>query len=146
MAMKWLILFHVLGAAVWAGGHLIIATTFLPKALRDKNPNLILDFEKQYEKIGIPALLLQVVTGIWMALTYVPFNQWWQLSTSHHILLWTKLGLLLGTIGLAIHARFFLIPKLKPETLPTLAFHIVLVTVLAIMFILTGLSFRFIYF
>jgi len=144
--MKWLILFHVLGATVWAGGHLILATVFLPKASRDKNPDFILGFEKQFEQIGIPALLVQVITGIWMALIYVPFGQWWQFSTSHHILLWTKLGLLLGTIGLAIHARFFLIPKLKAETLPTLAFHIALVTVIAIMFILTGLSFRFTYF
>jgi uncharacterized membrane protein len=143
--MKWLVLFHVLGATVWAGGHLILSLGFLPVALKEKDVTIILNFEKRYERIGIPALLVQVVTGIWMALLFVPFHDWWQLSTGHHILLWTKLGLLAGTIGLAMHARFLIIPKLTVETLPSLAFHIVLVTVLAVSFIVTGLSFRYLY-
>lgn len=146
MALKWLILLHVLGATVWAGGHLILSLGFLPDALKQRKPEIILNFEKHYERIGIPALLLQVITGIWMALIYVPFQEWGSLATPHHVYLWTKLGLLAGTIGLAIHARFFILPKLTVEKLPTLAFHIVLVTVLAVFFILTGLSFRFFYF
>lgn len=130
---------------MWVGGHLILSLGFLPEALKAKDINIILNFEKRYERIGIPALLVQVVTGIWMALLFVPFHDWWQLSTAHHILLWTKLGLLASTIGLAIHARFFIIPKLTVETLPSLAFHIALVTVLAVSFIITGLSFRYLY-
>lgn len=143
--MKWLVLFHVLGATVWAGGHLILSIGFLPEALKAKDITIILNFEKRYERIGIPALGVQVITGIWMALLFVPFHDWWHLSTSHHILLWTKLGLLVSTIGLAIHARFFIIPKLTADTLPSLAFHITLVTVLAVSFVLTGLSFRYLY-
>lgn len=143
--MKWLVLFHVLGATVWAGGHLILSIGFLPEALKTKDVTILLNFERRYERIGIPALGVQIVTGIWMALLFVPFRDWWQLSTSHHILLWTKLGLLASTIGLAIHARFFIIPKLKADTLHSLAFHITLVTVLAMGFVLTGLSFRYLY-
>jgi len=26
---------HILGATIWAGGHLILATTILPRALRE---------------------------------------------------------------------------------------------------------------
>ncbi len=141
--MKWLILLHVLGATIWVGGHLILAIGFLPQALSKKNPASILDFEKHFERIGIPALLLQVITGVWMALIYVPFTEWWSLGTSHHVYLWTKLGLLASTIVLAIHVRFFILPKLTSEKLPALAFHIVLVTLLAVFFVVTGLSFRF---
>lgn len=144
--MKWLILIHVLGATVWAGGHLILAMTVLPKALKQKDPQIVLDFEKSFEKIGLPALLLQVITGISMALIYVPFSFWGSLSTPHHVYLWTKLGLLAATLALAIHARFFILPGLTEQKLPQLAFHIVLVTVLAVFFVITGLSFRFNYF
>ncbi len=141
--MKWLILLHVLGAAIWVGGHLILAIGFLPQALSEKNPAILLDFEKHFERIGIPALLLQVVTGVWMALIYVPFTEWGSLATSHHVYLWTKLGLLAVTIVLAIHVRFFILPGFTSEKLPVLAFHIVLVTLLAVFFVVTGLSFRF---
>jgi putative copper export protein len=144
--MKWLILLHVLGATIWAGGHLILSIGFLPKALKEKSPAIILDFEKQYERIGLPALLIQIITGISMALIYVPFSEWGSLATSHHVYLWTKFGLLAGTIALAIRVRFFILPKLTPEDLPKLAFHIVLVTVFALFFMITGLSFRFSYF
>lgn len=141
--MKWLVLFHVLGATIWAGGHLILSLAFLPKALHEKNIQIILDFEKQYERVGLPALLLQTVTGLWMALTYIPFTEWWSLSTPHHNYLWIKILLLLSTMGFAIHARLFIMPRLTVEKLPELAFHIIVATVLAVGFVVTGLSFRF---
>lgn len=144
--MKWLILLHVLGATVWVGGHLILSIGFLPKALQQKDPSIVLDFERQYERIGLPALLIQIVTGISMALIYVPLSEWGSLATSHHVYLWTKVGLLAGTVASAIRVRFFILPTLTRETLPTLAFYIVLVTVFALLFMITGLSFRFSYF
>lgn len=144
--MKWLLLFHVLGAGVWTGGHLVLAIGFLPKALRQQDVSIILNFEQHYERIGIPALLVQIVTGISMALIYVPFSAWGSLATTHHVYLWTKLGLLLATIALGVHARLFIIPKLTVEKLSLLAMHIILVTILAVGLIITGLSFRFTYF
>lgn len=144
--MKWLILLHVLGATVWAGGHLILSIGFLPQALKQRDVNIILNFEKHYEKIGMPALLIQVITGISMALIYVPFSEWGSLATPHHVYLWTKLGLLLATLVLGIHARFFIIPTLTPEKFSFLAMHVILVTMLAMAMIITGLSFRFNYF
>jgi putative copper export protein len=144
--MKWLVLLHVLGATIWAGGHLILSIAFLPKALKERKLNIILDFEKQYERVGIPALLLQMITGFWMATIYVPISDWLSLSTPHHAYLWVKIGLLLCTIGFAIHARLFISPRLTIEKLPLLAFHIIVATVLAVSFVITGLSFRFTYF
>lgn len=144
--MKWLILLHVLGATVWAGGHLILSIGFLPKALKEKDISVIVNFEKHYERVGIPALLIQVITGIWMALIYVPIGEWLSFDTKHHLYLWTKIGLLLTTIVFAVHARFFIFPTLTIEKLPSMAFHIVMATMLAVMFVITGLSFRFFYF
>lgn len=143
--MKWLVLLHVLGASVWLGGHLVLSIGFLPRALARKDISIITHFEQHYEQVGIPALLLQVVTGLWMATIYVPFSEWLSLATPHHRLLWVKLGLLLATIGLAVHARFFLIPRFSLARLPVLALHILLVTVFALALLVAGLSFRFNY-
>jgi putative copper export protein len=144
--LKWLILVHVLGAAVWVGGHLVLSIGLLPLALKRKDLTIIKNFEQHFERIGIPALLIQIVSGIWMALLYVPIQEWLSLATVHHRLLWIKLSLLLGTIGLAVHVRFFIFPRLTNERLSMLALHIILVTIVSVAFVVTGLSFRFNYF
>ena len=143
--MKWLILLHVLGAAIWVGGHLILSLGFLPQALKQRDISIILNFEKHYEKIGMPALLLQVVTGVSMALIYVPFSSWASLATPHHFYLWIKLGLLVTTLVLGVHARLFIIPRLTADKLSLLALHVILVTIVGVALVITGLSFRFTY-
>ena len=55
---------------------------------------------------------------------------------SRHIIL------LVLTLALALHARLRIIPRLSPERLPTLALHIVLVTILAVLFVVVGVGFR----
>ncbi|WP_231731036.1 hypothetical protein [Lacimicrobium alkaliphilum] len=68
------LLLHLLGATVWTGGHLVLALSILPKALRENSVSRIQDFEQAYEKIGIPALIIQVLTGVWLAWSLIP--QW----------------------------------------------------------------------
>lgn len=116
---------------------------FLPKALKGKDSAAISQFERKFEKIGIPALILQIVTGLWLAYLFLPdFSAWFDFSerVSAHITL--KLILLALTLALAIHARFRLIPRLQPHTLNFLALHIIAVTVLAVLFVLVGVSIR----
>ena len=67
-----LIILHLLGASVWVGGHLVLLLSVLPKALRDRDPTVILRFEHPFERIGIPALVLQLITGLLLAHRYVP--------------------------------------------------------------------------
>ena len=140
---KYTLLFHILAATIWAGGHLILAFTILPAALRQKNVGLLLNFEQRYERIGIPSLLILVLTGLHMAYSLLPdFSQWLSFDThlSKHLTL--KLLLLVATILLALHARLRLIPNLTEKTLPLLAAHIIAVTIIAVIFVVTGLSFR----
>ncbi len=54
----WILLLHLLGAAIWTGGHLVLALGILPQALKTRDPKLLLAFERVYERIGLPALLL----------------------------------------------------------------------------------------
>jgi putative copper export protein len=142
MEFKILLILHTLGACVWVGGHLILAVTILPKALRLKDPEIISTFESMFERIGIPSLIIQVVTGLRLAMIFMPIGEWFDFSNSISALISIKIILLLITVILAIHARFFIIPKLDADKLSMLGWHIAGVTIIAVLMLLTGLSFR----
>jgi hypothetical protein len=52
------------------------------------------------------------------------------------------LALLAATLGLALNAKFRVIPNINRGNMHVLAFHIVLVTVMAIGFLLAGIAIR----
>jgi putative copper export protein len=138
-----LLLLHILGATVWTGGHIVLSVAVLPKVWRRRTPEPLLAFESMYERVGMTALLLQVVTGVLLAYQALPdVAQWFSLSNpvSHPIM--AKLVLLALTLCLAIHARLRVIPRLCPSNLPLMAWHVVAVTLLAILFVVVGVSFR----
>jgi hypothetical protein len=51
-----------------------------------------------------------------------------------------KLMLLLLTAAFAIDARVRIIPRLRSETLPALAWHIIPVTILSVLFVVLGVG------
>lgn len=134
---------HVLAATVWTGGHLVLVSCILPQALRARDPALLLAFEQRYEKVGMPALLIQVATGLWMAHALVPDWGHW-LSPTHPVeaLVRAKLLLLGLTVLTALDARLRLIPTLRAATLPAMARRIAVVTTLSVLFVGVGVSFR----
>ena len=134
---------HLLGAALWVGGHLVLSLAVLPRALRTRNPAVILEFESGYERIGIPALLVQVVTGLWLAHHRVPdVASWFSAATLQTQLILVKLALLAATVVLGAHARLRIIPRLDSGNLPLLAWHVVTVTLLGVAFLVVGVAFR----
>ena len=133
---------HVLGATVWVGGHLLLAVTVLPAAWRARDPVPIREFERRYEKIGLPALLVQVATGVWLAFRLLPEPSAWLGATGLPGAVTGKLAMLGATVALAIHARLVLIPNLRPETVRALGAHIAGVTLLAVGMLVLGVSMR----
>jgi len=134
---------HLVGAAVWAGGHLVLATVVLPRALRHRDVGAIREFESGYERIGLPALVVQVVTGLWLAHRYLPDPRaWFSFATPLQGSIALKLLLLAGTAVLGLDARLRLIPRLDARRLPSLAAHIWAVTLLALGFLVVGAGFR----
>jgi putative copper export protein len=133
---------HILGATVWVGGHLTLALTILPRALELERASIVSDFEQRFERIGLPALAVQVVTGLWLAHHLLGSPEHWFEDTSIAHLVQIKLGLLVATVALAAHARFKVIPTLSDATLPRLAWHIRLVTLAAVLFVVAGVSIR----
>ena len=134
---------HILAATVWTGGHLMLATIVLPRVLRERSPDELLRFESRYERIGIPALLIQVATGLWLAFRLVPdATQWFDLDNPVARPIAAKLVLLAVTIVFAADARLRLIPNLSRENLTAMAWHIVPVTIVSVLFVAVGVAFR----
>lgn len=140
---RWLIVLHLLGASIWIGGHIVLSTAVLPRALQNRDPASLLDFESAFERVGLPALLLQVATGLWLAYLWLPrVSAWFALDTALSRLIAAKLVLLAATLVLALHARLRLIPRLDRDNLVVLAYHIIAVTIISIGFLLVGVGIR----
>lgn len=140
---SYILLVHVLSATVWTGGHLVLALTVLPRACKQRDPRVLTDFEAGYERIGMPALAIQIVTGLWMAHTLMPdMGDWLSFGQRMSVLIMAKLALLAITAVTAIDARLRIIPTLSAETLPAMALRIRIVTTLSVLFALVGVSFR----
>jgi len=128
-------LVHVLFATIWVGGHITLLIAYGGE-LRQARINPLLDFERRYERIGMPSLIIAAATGV--AMLYVGWAKW---PMAAHI----KMGLFLLLLLIAIHARLRLIPRLKRgEPLhAALLLHITAVTLISITFVVLGAYIRF---
>lgn len=138
-----LLILHLLGACIWVGGHIYLVVCLLPSILKHKDVAALLSFEQSYEKLGMSALAVQVVTGLMMSHKMLPFSLWFSGDNDVSKLIMLKLLWLGLTIIVALHAQLRVIPKLSPQTLPLMAAHAVLIMLLSICFVLTGVGFRF---
>lgn len=136
------LILHVLAATVWTGGHLVLALGILPGALKEHSTAAINAFENRFERVGIPALLLQVASGLYLAVTLAPPSTWLSMDTPVTRAITIKLGLLAATVVLAADARLRIIPRLTPERLGELAWHIIAVTLISVTFVVVGVGYR----
>jgi putative copper export protein len=138
-----LLLLHILAATIWTGGHIVLSVVVLPKVLRENSPEQLLSFESVYEKIGMPALLVQIITGLMLAHRMEPqIDQWFNMANPVSHTIAAKLALILLTLGFAANARFRVVPVLSENNLKVMAWHIVATTVFSILLVVAGVSFR----
>ncbi|MDN5561523.1 MAG: CopD family protein [Psychrobacter sp.] len=141
--LNYILILHLLGATVWTGGHLILTLVVLPKALSSRNIDGLMQFEQLFERVGMLALVLQIITGLWMAYQLLPnIAAWFKLDNDFSILISLKLLLLLMTVLVALHARFYRIPRLSIHTLKGFSINIILVTLFSVAFVVVGTLFR----
>lgn len=141
-----LLVFHLLAAVIWVGGHLLLSIMILPGVLKRKDVDTLLDFEKRYEVIGLPALAVLVITGVWMAYLYgVTISKWFSFSNAIENVVSLKLLLLGCIVALALSAQFRVIPGLKKgeHRLLEMSCHIILVTTLSILMLILGSFIRY---
>lgn len=140
---KYLLLIHILAATLWTGGHLVLALGFLPRILRERSVAELIAFESSYEKWGMSALILQVISGLWLAHIRLPdVGAWFAGESFVARLILLKLALLGLTLAVAMDARLRIIPRLSAETLPAMAVRIRLITLLGVAFVIVGTTFR----
>ena len=108
-----LLILHLVAASIWVGGHLFLSIRFLPEAIKTKDVSIIRNFKNKFEPIGMPALIISILTGLLMAYDYgVPFAKWFSFSNGIEKVVALKLILLFFTVALAVNAQLFLITKL----------------------------------
>ena len=90
----------------------------------------------------LPALVVQVLTGAWLASQFAPISRWLAFGNALEARIGVKLVLLGLTVALALHARLRVIPRLDDSNLLLLAGHIVTVTALAVALVVVGASFQ----
>lgn len=141
---KFALLLHLLSATIWTGGHIIIAIMYIPKLLKNYETKSLLDFENKYEKIGMPALIIQIITGLFLAYSKLPdFSLWFSLANKTSLLITLKIGLLTITLTFALIANFVVIPRVKQgKLLGFFSFQVLTVTLSSILFVIVGLAFR----
>ena len=146
MSHHLLLVIHLISMAVWVGGHLYLAVRILPEVLRIRDSEKLLRFEKSFEPLGMPALLLLVITGIWMSLQFgITWNEWFDFDSPMERVISIKLILLFSTVLFAISAQTRVLPKLRKgkDHLNEMAFHVVMVTFLGIAMLILGSFLRY---
>ncbi|HLW42754.1 MAG TPA: CopD family protein [Flavobacterium sp.] len=141
-----MLILHLLGAAIWVGGHIVLAVTVLPQVWKQRSTELLFNFESKYERIGMPALLVMLLTGMRMAYLYnVKIENWFSFSSPIENVISTKLCCLLIIFMFAASAQFRVLPKLRHNIkyLPLMTFHIIMVTLISITMLILGSFIRY---
>ena len=139
MTHQIVLIFHLLAATVWVGGHLFLAIRYLPEALKKKDASVLINFKDKFEPVGLPSLVILLVTGILMAYHYdVTFTQWFSFSNGIEKIVSIKLILLLISVGMAINAQLFVFPKVKSENLLPVAIQIITITLIGVAMLVLG--------
>ncbi len=140
---KYIVLIHILAATIWTGGHLILSLAVLPKAIKNKSLAMLKNFEASFWKIGITALVLQFLTGIFLAFHYMPhFSEWFSFKVPVSHLVVTKLTLLIITAVLVFRAKVSGFKNVSEHNLKPLTIHIIVMTVISVVFVFLGVWYK----
>jgi uncharacterized membrane protein len=79
---RWLLFFHILAAGIWLGSGVMLVLLAVRARQIGKEPELIAQMEWAGSRIGGPAVIVTLTTGIWMVLrsNAWQFDQGWVLG------------------------------------------------------------------
>ena len=134
-----ILIIHLLAASIWVGGHLFLILRILPATLQQKDISILSDFRLKFGKIGMPSLLILVVTGILLAYDYnIPISDWFSFSNPIEKIISIKLLLLFTSLSLAVHAQKVVFPKLTSNRMLPAIVEIIIVTLIAVSMLILG--------
>ena len=134
-----ILIIHLLAASIWVGGHLFLILRILPATLQQKDISILSDFRLKFGKIGMPSLLILVVTGILLAYDYnVPISDWFSFSNPIEKIISIKLLLLFTSLSLAVHAQKVVFPKLTSNRMLPAIVEIIIFSLIAVSMLILG--------
>ena len=144
MSHQILLILHLLAATAWLGGHLVLVLGYVPEAIRSRDPRALLDNYQRLNRVALPALLVVIVTGLWLALNWMPdVGLWFDSSLPIAVVILAKLALLMLTLLLVAYLRLRVLTALTPDRIARLGLVFVLLALLALVAAAIGPSFRY---
>lgn len=139
-----LLVLHLLAAAVWIGGYALLALAYVPEAIRSRDPRALLDAHGRLQRIGLPALVAIIISGLWLAWNWLPDSTlWFDASMPIAQVILAKLGLLLLTLLLLAYLHLRVLTTLVPARIPRLGLVMALIALMALTAAAIGPSFRY---
>lgn len=139
-----LLVLHLLAATVWVGAYVFLVLGYAPEAVRTRDPRGLIDAHARLQRVGLPALVAVIVSGLWLAWNWLPDTiLWFDASLPIAIVILTKLGLLALTLLLLTYLHLRVLPTLVPERIPRLALVLLALALAGIAAAATGPSFRY---
>ena len=144
MSHQVLLILHLLAAAVWVGGHVVLVLGYVPEAVRSRDPRALLDNYQRLNRVALPALLVVIVSGLWLALNWLPqIALWFEPSMPIAVVILAKLLLLVLTLLLLAYLRLRVLTALTPDRIARLGLVFALLALLALISAAIGPSFRY---
>lgn len=108
-------------------------------AIKQKDISLINDFRYKFGKIGMPSLIILLITGILSAYDYdVTFYKWFSFSTAIETIVSIKLLLVFATLAAVIYTQKFVFPKLTSQNMMPTIIGISIVTFFSVAMLILG--------
>ncbi len=144
MSHRALLILHGIAAAVWLGGLAGLALGYLPEAWRTRDPRLLVDAIARFDRLGLPALIVAIITGCILAYHWLPETAlWFNRELPHGAAILSKFSLLILALLIYAYQRARVLPTLGPERIPRLGLCLMLQLVLATLLLIAGSAFRF---
>lgn len=138
-----LIILHLIAACVWVGVQAVLAFSILPQAVQERDGAGLYRISSLYSTVGLPALALEVMTGVLLAYLHLPdFGSWVDFGNPMGRLIGTKVILLGVLLVLGIDLRVRLFPKVSSKGLKILRWPVWLILLFSVLQVFVGASFR----
>jgi len=136
-----LVIFHVLGAAIWIGALVSFVLGTLPAATRTGDLSQLKSTGKiVLGRVGFAALVVQALTGIRLAGNWINWSTIFKEPNGHLIL--TKIVLLVVLFGLGGFLFHRTLPRLEPDKLGGFVGMTWLVLILSLVVLVLGVGVR----
>jgi putative copper export protein len=135
---------HILASTLWTGAYLLLALVLIPNARRSGDIQPILAFERRFDRLGMAALAVLVLSGFWLGFRWLPQTHlWFDVDLALGQTMLAKIVLVFVLVAAWAQARLRLLPVLGIERLAAYRVHVWVSLLCSLALILLGARFRF---